>query len=213
MTILKAELIAVVNDNLHRGYSTVGTDLDAKITSVLKDLSQWGNFLQDEFKMVTIANRDYYSLPTNLIDLLSIGIKSEDDETIYRNLVYERWEMYKRNIYYSSTSGTPTRYTWMSGYLYPRPIPDDVYNLYLWYAYYHPETLTVDEVDYKACDYILFNDIYRDAIEMGLCYKVALGLELENQAKTFLGLYMNQVAIRKANLPEHPQIIAYRDGF
>jgi len=169
--------------------------------------------LQDEFKMETIENRDYYSLPENMIDLLFIGIKSEDDETIYRNLVYERWEMYKRNIYYDSTSGTPTRYTWMSGYLYPRPIPDDVYNLYLWYAFYHPETLTVDEVEYKACDYILFNDIYRQAIEMGLCYQVALGLELEKQAKTFLGLYMNQVAIRKAALPVHGQVAAYRDGF
>ena len=211
MTILKAELIAIVNKKLHRGYT--GTALDEDITSVLKDLSTQGNFLQDEFKMETIENRDYYSLPDNMTDLLFIGIKSSDDATIYRDLIYERWEMYKRNIYYDSTSGTPTRYTWMSGYLYPRPIPDDVYNLYLWYAFYHPETLTVDEVEYKACDYILFNDIYRQAIEMGLCYQVALGLELEKQAKTFLGLYMNQVAIRKAALPVHGQVAAYRDGF
>ena len=209
MTILKSELISVVNDALNRGYATDGTVLDAKITSVLKDLSTQGNFLQYEFKRITIQDIDYYSLPDNFKDLLFVGMKSSDDATIYKPLVYERWEMYKRNIYYSSTSGTPTRYTWMSGFMYPRPIPDTVYNMYLWYAYTHPETID----DVKACDNILFKDIYREAIEMGLLYKVALGLSRKDDAKVFLGLYMNQVSMRRADVKEHAQIACYRDGF
>ena len=213
MTILKAELIAVVNGTLNRGYSTVGTALDEKITSVLKDLSQLGNFLQDEFKRITITDRDYYSLPDNLKYLLFVGMKSSDDLTIYKPLVYERFEMYKRNIYYDSTTGTPTRYTWQSGYMYPRPIPDAEYNMYLWYSYIHPETFTIDEETVKACDNILFTDIYREAIEMGLLYKVALGLNLDNDAQKFKALYFEQVSIRKANLKEHAKIAAYRDGF
>ena len=211
--IYKAELIKVVNDSLNRGYSTSGTKLDEKITSVLKDLSQRGNFLQDEFKRATIIDRDYYSLPTNFKDLLFVGMKSSDDVTIYRDLVYERFKEYKRGIYGSSITGTPTRYTWMSGYMYPRPIPDAVYNMYWWYSYYHPENLTVDSVDYKACDYILFKDIYREAIEMGLCYKVALGLNLDNDAKKFKVLYLEQVSIHRANLKEEIKIANYRDGF
>jgi len=217
--ILKSELIAVVNDALNRGYATDGTVLDAKITSVLKDLSQQGNFLQCECKRLTVINRDYYSLPDNLQELLFVGMKSYDADplldnaTIYKPLVYERWEMYKRNIYYSSTSGTPTRYTWQSGYMYPRPIPDAVYNMYLWYAYTHPEKVTNDDDEVvDACDYILFKDIYREAIELGLCYKVALGLGLKTDAKDFLGLYMNQVSIRQADVKEHAQICVYRDG-
>jgi len=215
MTILKAELIAVVNKTLNRGYATDGTALDEKITSVLKDLSQLGNFLQDEFKRETIADpiTDYYSLPDNFKDLLFVGMKSHDDTIIYKPLVYERFEMYQRNIYYSSTPGTPTRYTWQSGYMYPRPIPDAIYNMYLWYSYYHSETFVIEEETVKACDNILFTDIYRKAIEMGLCYEVALGLTLDNDAKKFKALYFEQVSIRKANLKEPIKIAAYRDGF
>jgi len=213
MTILKSELIGVVNKNLKRGYATDGTTLDEQITSILKDLSQRGNFLQDEFKRITIEDRDYYSLPDDFKDLLFVGMKSSDDVTIYKPLVFERFAMYKRNIYYSSTTGTPTRYSWMSGYMYPRPIPDKVYNMYLWYSYYHPETFVIDEETVKACDHILFNDIYREAIEMGLCYKVALGLNLDNNTAKFKGLYLEQISIQKANLKEPIRIAAYRDGF
>ena len=206
MTILKAELLTVVNKSLNRGYT--GTALDAEITSVLKDLSQRGSFLQDEFKRATVADRDYYSLPDYFKDLLFIGMKSSDDTTIYKPLVYERFSMYKRNIYYSSTTGTPKRYTWQSGYMYPRPIPDKVYNMYLWYAYYHPETIGED----KACDSILFDDIYREAIELGFCYKVALNLNLDSDAAKFKSLYQEQVNLRKKDLKEDTKIAVYRDG-
>ena len=209
MTILKAELIKVVNNALNRGYSTSGTDLDEKITATLKDLSQLGNFLQDEFKRQTVIDRDYYSLPTNFKDLLFVGMKNFDDTIIYKPLEYERFAMYKRNIYYDNTTGTPTRYAWQSGYMYPRPIPNAIFNMYWWYSYYHPETIGED----KACDSILFDDIFREAIEMGLLYRVALGLNLDKDAKKFLDLYTIQVAIRKVNLKEPIKISFYRDGF
>ena len=212
MTITKAELIAVVNKTLRKNYPIDGTDLDAEIISTLKGFSQRGDFLQDEFKRVTIEDRDYYSLPDNLKEILSVGMKSSDDATIYRNLVYERWEMYKRNIYYSSTSGTPKRYTWQSGFMYPRPIPDKVYNMYFWYSYYHPKTVTVDSVTYKACDQILFSDIYQEVLEMGLLYRVALSLGLADVAK-FGALYEGFVASHKADIKRHPKVAHYRDGF
>ena len=209
--ILKNELIAVVNKTLKRGYT--GTELDEEITSVLKDLSQRGNFLQDEVKKPTIIDRDYYSLPDNFKDLLFIGLKSSDDVTIYKPLVYERFAMYKRNIYYDLTTGTPTRYTWQSGYMYPRPIPDAIYNMYLWYAYYHPETVTIDEVDYAACDYILFGDIYRKAIELRLLYEVAESLNLDD-AQKYDTLYLaDEIPKLKVNIKTEPLIAVYRDGF
>lgn len=202
------------------GYPTEGSggtcdkgELDAEIIATLKDLSQLGNFLQDEFKRATITERDYYSLPDNFKDLLGCGLKSSDDATMYKDLVSERWAMYRRNIYYSSTPGTPTRYTWKSGYMYPRPIPDKVYNMYWWYAYYCPETRTVDSVEYKVCDLIPYNDIYREAIEMGLLYRVARDLGLDSDMKKYMGLYVSQVGIRKVNLKEETQVCAYRDGF
>lgn len=212
--IYKNELIKVVNDTLNRGYNTAGTGLDTKIISALKDVSQRGDFLQDEFKRVTIADRDYYSLPDNFKDLLFVGMKSSDNATIYKPLVYEKFEMYKRNIYYSSTTGIPKRFTWMSGFLYPRPIPDAVYNMYWWYSYYHPEEVIVDSVTHKACDYILFGDIYRKAIELRLLYEVAEGLDLDKAAIKYNKLYLlDEIPARKVALPKHTKVCAYRDGF
>ena len=212
--ILKAELIAIVNKALNRGYATAGTELDEKITSALKDLSQRGNFLQDEFKSPTIIDRDYYSLPANFKDLLFVGMKSSDDTIIYKPLEYERFAMYKRNIYYSSTTGTPTRYAWQSGYLYPRPIPDKVYNMYWWYAYFHPETMVIGEATVKACDNILLGDIYRKAIELRLLYEVAEGLNLDKDAAKYNTLYlMDEIPKLKADIKEHAQICVYRDGW
>jgi len=213
MTILKAELITVINKTLHRGYNTAGTDLDEKIISALKDVSQRGNFLQDEFLRATIIDRDYYSLPDNFKDLLFVGMKSSDDATIYRPLEYETFKEYKNGIYYSNDTGTPRRYTWQSGYMYPRPIPDKVYNMYLWYAYYHPEIVIVDEEEVKACDHILFDDIFRKAIELRLLYEVAESLNLDD-AKKYNALYlMDEIPICRANVKTHPKICAYRDGF
>ena len=70
MTILKAELIAVVNKTLKRNYDPEGTDLDAEITAVLKDLSKRGNFLTEESTRSTIAERAYYSMPDHYKDKL-----------------------------------------------------------------------------------------------------------------------------------------------
>ena len=211
MTILKAELIKVVNDTLKRGYT--GTQLDEKITSVLKDLSQRGNFLQDEFKRATIIDRDYYSLPDNFKDLLFVGMKSSDDLTIYKPLEYERFAMYKRNIYYDSTTGTPTRYTWQSGYMYPRPIPDAEYNMYLWYSYIHPETFTIEEETVKACDNILFTDTYRKALELRLLYEVAESLNLDDAQKYDTLYLMDEISRLRANIKTEPLVARYRDGF
>ena len=196
----------------------VRDDLDEKIITTLIGLSKEGDFLQDEFKRQTIAERDYYSLPDNLKKLLFVGLKSYDADpeldnaTIYKDLIYERWKMYKRNIYLSSTTGTPTRYTWMSGFMYPRPIPDKVYNMYFWYSFHHPKTVTVDEITYKACDQILFKDIYQEVLEMGLLYRVALSLGLADAAK-FGAIYGGLVAGHRADIMRHPKVAAYRDGF
>ena len=207
MTILKSELIAVVNGTLKRAYT--GTQLDTKITSSLVDLSKRGDFLQDEFKRATIGDRDYYSLPDNFKNLLFVGMKSSDDVTLYKPLEYERFAMYKRNIYYCNTSGTPERYTWQTGYMYPRPIPDTVYNMYLWYSYIHPETIGED----KACDSILFTDTYRKAIELRLLYEVADSLDLDDAQKYNTLYLVDEIPLLKSTLKEHADIAYYRDGF
>jgi len=205
-----------VDSTAYTAYTSGGTcvrdDLDKKIIITLQDLSQKGDFLQDEFKRVTIADRDYYSLPDNFKRLLFVGMKSSDDATIYRPLEYETFAEYKNGLYYSNDTGTPKLYTWESGFMYPRPIPDAVYNMYWWYSYYHKKTVTVDSVEYDACDYILFKNHFQEVVEFGLLYRVALSLGLDNDVKKFKSLYELQVAIHRADIKRHPKIARYRDG-
>lgn len=210
--IKKAELIKVVNRALHRKYKE--NDLDNEIMSTLKDLSQQGNFLDDEFERKTIADRAYYSLPENFKQFQFIGLMSSDRATRYKPLVYERFAKYQKNIYYSSATNTPERYTWRNEFMYVRPTPDKEYIMFFFFSIFHPEKLTVNETDYKGCDYILFNNIYRKAIELRLCYEVALSLDLDDDMAKFNKLYLlDEIPKLKANLREHAKIIAYRDGF
>ncbi|MBA7572889.1 hypothetical protein ES708_14676 [subsurface metagenome] len=210
--ILKAELIKVVNTALHRKYED--TDLDNEIMSALKDLSQRGNFLDDEFERKTKADVAYYSLPENFKEFQFIGLMSSDRVTRYKPLVYERFTMYQRNIFYSNTTSTPRRYTWQNEFMYIRPTPDKEYIMFFFFSIFHPEKLTVNGNDYKGCDYILFNNIYRKAIELRLCYEVALSLDLDDDVTKFNSLYlMDELPKLRANLKEHAKISAYRDGF
>lgn len=206
MTILKAELIAVVNEALHRSYS--GTQLDSKITSTLKDLSKRGNFLTEESTRLTIANRAYYSVPDHYKDRLLIMI---DD---YYPLGWETYKEYQNERSLSpNDTGPPETFSKMNKFYYLRPTPDSAdYTIRQFFACYHPENLIVDEVLYKACDYILFNDIYRKAIELRLIWEVAIGLSQFKTATEYMTYYVkDEIPSLLDNLDEDPVIAEYPD--
>jgi len=208
MTILKAELIAVVNDTLKRKYAVDGTDLDGKITSVLKDLSKRGNFLTEESTRATIANRAYYSMPDHYKDRLLIMI---DD---YYPLGWETFKNYQdERSAIPNEKGYPQVFCKMNKFYWLRPTPDSAdYTIRQFFACYHPEKITVDEVEYDACDYILFNDIYRKAIEMRLIWEVAIGLERYKTAAEWLAYYVkDEIPSLLDNLDEDPVIAEYPD--
>jgi len=117
MTILKAELIAVVNDSLNRKYAVDGTELDAKIISALKDVSKRGNFLTEESERKTIADRAYYSMPAHYKDRLLIMI---DD---YYPLEWETFKKYQEERSLSPDTGPPQTFCKMNKFYYLRPTP------------------------------------------------------------------------------------------
>lgn len=206
--ILKAELIAVVNLTLNRKYAVDGTELDAKITSVLKDLSKRGNFLTEESERKTIANRAYYSMPDHYKDCLLIMI---DD---YYPLGWETYKEYQNERSLSpNDTGPPETFSKMNKFYYLRPTPDSAdYTIRQFFACYHPENLIVDEVSYKACDYILFNDIYRKAIELRLIWEVAIGLSMSSIAAEYMTYYIkDEIPSLLDNLDEDPVISEYPD--
>ena len=208
MTILKTELIAVVNDTLKRKYAVNGTELDAEITSALKDLSKRGNFLTEESTRKTIKDRPYYSMPDHYKDRLLIMI---DD---YYPLGWETFKNYQNERSLSpNDTGPPEVFSKMNKFYYMRPTPDSAdYTIRQFFACYHPEKITVDEVDYDACDYILFNDIYRKAIEWRLIWEVAIGLGRDKTAAEYMTYYIkDEIPSLLDNLDEDPVIAEYPD--
>ena len=204
--ILKSELISVVNETLNRKYAVDGTELDAKITSVLKDLSKRGNFLTEESIRKTVANRAYYSMPDHYKDRLLIMI---DD---YHPLGWETFKNYQNECSLSpNDTGPPEVFCKMDKFYYLRPTPDSAdYTIRQFFASYHPENLTVDEVPYKACNYILFNDIYRKAIELRLIWEVAIGLGRHKTAGEYMNYYLNdEIKSLLANIDDDPVICEY----
>jgi len=208
MTILKAELIAVVNDTLNREYAVDGTELDAKITSALKDLSKRGNFLTEENEKKTIADRAYYSMPAHYKDRLLIMI---DD---YYPLGWETFKNYQNERSLSSNdTGPPKVFCKMNKFYYLRPTPDSAdYTIRQFFASYHPETMIVDEEEVKACDYILFGDIYRKAIELRLIWEVLSGLGQHKTAGEYMTYYVrDEIPSLLNNLDEDPVVAEYPD--
>ncbi|MBA7500264.1 hypothetical protein ES704_03019 [subsurface metagenome] len=205
--ILKAELIKVVNDTLKRNYAVDGTELDAKITSALKDLSKRGNFLTEESERKTIAERAFYSMPDHYKDRLLIMI---DD---YYPLGWETFKNYQEEISLSTDTGPPRVFCKMNKFYYLRPTPDSAdYTIRQFFACYHPEKITVDGVEHKACDHILFNDIYRRAIEMRLIWEVAIGLGQHKTASDYMNYYVrDEVTSLLNNIDEDPVVAEYPD--
>lgn len=190
------------------GGTSIRDDLDAEIISALKDLSKRGNFLTEESKAATIANRAYYSMPDHYKDRLLIMI---DD---YYPLGWETYEQYQEEFSLSpDNTGYPQMFSKMNKFYYLRPTPDSPdYTIRQFFACFHPEIITVDEVEYKACDYILFNDIYRKAIELRLIHEVAIGLGRSEKAAEYMTYYLkDEIPSLLDNLDEDPVITEYPD--
>jgi len=94
-----------------------------------------------------------------------------------------------------------------------RPTPDSAdYTIRQFFACYHPETMIVDEKEVKACDNILFNDIYRKAIELRLIWEVAIGLGQHKTAADFMNYYIrDEIPSLLANLDDDPAICDYSE--
>ncbi|MBA7588669.1 hypothetical protein ES708_30734 [subsurface metagenome] len=72
--------------------------------------------------------------------------------------------------------------------------------------------MIVEEEEVKACDNILFNDIYRKAIELRLIWEVASGLGQHKTAGEYMTYYVrDEIPSLLANLDDDPVICDYPD--
>lgn len=165
------------------GTAIIQTSLDNEIKSTLKDLSKKDNFLKVETTIPTIVGRVYYSLPTLFKDELIIDMVGSYP------LDYEPREKFRVNLV-SASSSTPYVYTWFGKLFYVRPKPNAIEDMAITYASYHPED----------CDTILFEDIYREALQERLVSRVAQSLNLYEFAKLHNENYTGETKRLSANL-------------
>ena len=190
------------------GGESIRDDIDVEIVAALKDLSKRGNFLTEESTRSSVEDRAYYSLPLHYKDNLFIAI---DD---YYPLTWETFRQYQDAFsLYSTDTGYPLKFSKNNKFYYLRPYPDSAdYTIRQFFACYHPETITVDSIEYKACDYILFNDIYRKALEMRLIWEIAIDLGRYKTAAEWMGYYIkDEIPNLLLNLDEDPIISDYPD--
>lgn len=149
-----------------------------------------GDFLQEEAYIATKEGIYIYELPNDFKNKLTVKI---DDEHKLRYWDFEKYMLYKTG---SEATGCPAYYSWIGGYvkgeqqsrpfLYLYPIPDDNdgdnYSLHLYYTQIHPRVIVVDEVDIKACDYILFHEKYEPLLKMLILARWAETKNLDEDA-------------------------------
>jgi len=175
MTILKAEILAHLNNELNR----TETDIDQHILEAMKDLSLQDEFLWVETTVPTIIGRPYYSLPLDYKSLLSIKI---DDENSMEKIDWGEYQMLIANET-SADREMPTKFCIHGGFFYAYPTADAVYTATLYYnAYILESEDAVNAVDNIAH---YFKDIYRSALNAKTKAQYCRSLGWTDRAKEY----------------------------
>ena len=173
MSILKAEVLTVVNERLGRAE----TSIDTELLSALYDISTRGNFiLVTSDQTLTVGDEDY-NFPTGMKQLLNCYITVGKDGKRTEPLTKMPWAGY---LTYRADEGTsdrdePEYYAIHNEIIYPYPVPDATYTLRMYYAIYHPNTVAT----------ISFGEPFRESVYQMTMVKVCEKFQLWDDAKAF----------------------------
>lgn len=201
MTILKKEILAHLNKELHRKE----TDIDEHILEAVKDLSLQDDFLWVESTVSTIIGRPYYSLPPDCKGKIKT-IKMNNHEPLGKMF----WDEYQRAIanQTSDNYAEPKGFVMHGGFWYAYPTPDIVYTATLFYS-----AFILEEVEgVKVVNDIKFKDIYRTAIYTKTKAQWCKSKSMKSAAKDYEWEYINLIIPRLQKLiPRETKFVIYRD--
>jgi len=192
ITITKAEILVVVNARLGRAE----TDIDEEIRSALYDISSRGNFLLTESNTSTVDGTENYAFPDNCKQVLWIVIDEGKDGKRTDPFVKISFAEYlqKMNDHDSGNEDEPNLYAIHNKYIYPYPVPDDVYVMSQYYSRYHPNSVAT----------ILFDEPFREAVYEMTMVKVCEHFQLWDDAKLHAGLFATELAKLLVNVEKPP---------
>lgn len=198
MTILKAEVLIVLNDRLNRNE----TDIDEELRWALYDLSSRDNFLMKKTDDTTSDGIAYISKPSNFKEMKLVRFQDSNGDWS-KPLEKISFREYLESIEGDTSEDEPEKYCFFNDLIYLFPTPDDDYSVEIWHTKYHDNDL----------DTIEFDEIYREAIYNGTIAKVAEKFQLDIDFKRHMNLYEIEIAKRSRNLQEigQPVIQGYND--
>lgn len=207
MSITAAEVLAEVNERLHRS-ETVVTD---ELRATLKDLSIRGDFLFDIDTTQTITTAStYLSEPSNFKGLVAIVLNDEDDGSgddgqPLRPIDYDEY-LRQREDETTADYDEPLYYCHANNKFYLEPTCDDGasengYQAKIHYWRLHPDSTST----------ILFGDAFREAIYSGTTAKTAKKFKMPDQANSYEMDYEREVAKLLGLASKLPLLCKYND--
>jgi len=187
-----AEILAATNAALARNE----TNIDDQIKATLFDISARDDFLTREAIRNTVANEYIYSMPEDFKDMSIIKL---DDREPLKRVTFETLQIYHAN---TSQIGEPEYYAIKNKYLWLDILPDDVYEMRMWYSIYHPEAIA---------DGILFENEFREAIYEGVIARVCQKFEDWQGTQAHMALYEKHIEVRKQAMEKTLHFQKYND--
>jgi hypothetical protein len=202
MSITSSEILAAVNNNLHRSE----TDIDEQIRAALKVLSGAGNFLAAEDGSQTLSLADtYLDEPADYKALEAIVLNdgTNDGEPL-SEITFGEY-LGRKEDESSADYDEPLEYAHFNNRFYVEPAADGSYTATIYYYRYHPDSITT----------ILFDDQWRDAIYSLTSYLVAKKFGLSRYIEIYGGNDVGALALALSKVGHNENIkqhfVKYRD--
>jgi hypothetical protein len=190
MTLI--ELIGQVQNNLARTDSATKTMINTAINQVLEQISKMQlNIYKVNTTLATTADVEYVSLSalTEFYGCVEDGVTIEDGDDWSELL-----PMLQSLFDITSDTGKPTDYSlvWTANvpYLYFRPVPDDAYNIKLWYYSGEPELTSTEDDNTSPKLSTMYGDM---PIIAGATFETAMKLDLKDIAQQWYQRYMLEI--------------------
>jgi len=194
MAIAKADILTFVNGQLKRNE----TDIDVQIQSILNDLSDENLLVNTDEDQSLSSGSIYLTYPTGFKELISITL---NDGTYWGEPLIalpgghkEYRELVEESV--SSNYDEPEHYSEFDKKFWLWPIAGGDYDARIEFYRYHPQDVSN----------ILFGDEFKNAINFGAAYRVALKRRMPEQKNNWEIEYEKEKAKRIVNAPSQPYI-------
>jgi len=196
MSVLKAEILTFINDNLHR--TETAAKVAVPIQTVLNDLSNLNFLTAEDTEQTLTAGDTELVYPTLYKALVSIVLNDGSYDGAPLRALAGGYKEYLR-LMENFNSGLRSEPEWQAEYeskFYPYPVAGQSYTVVIKYYKFHAQSV----------DAIEFGDEFRNCINYGAAFFVALKYGLSRYQGIWGPMYASEKETRRLSAPSQPYI-------